>query len=343
MSADAALRHYQAGEFREAGRLSQRILATDPNDLATLHLAGLTAIQSGRNEVAVGILTKAIKLNGQISDLHNALAEALQRLNRLDEAIEHYRRAVSLDPANLDAWYNCGNLLLRRGRHGEALACYAPAMAIAPDFADAIHNHGNALFGLRRLAEALVSYDRALALKPDLAVAWRNRANLLLQLNRPEDALASFERALTIRPDFAQALNDRGNALSNLGRYEEAARDFERLLAVEPDFDSTRASAFLVCRRYCCEWRDVIEPAVATLADRIAAGKRVAVPYLSLFISRSPALPATLRANLCRGQVPTVADTAVARRGLSSRPHPRRLSVGELQPPCDGLSDDRPV
>src|ERR1700689_2775313 len=86
-----AVQHYQARRFREASRLCQQILGLDPENLAALQLDGFAALQFGRNEAAVDTLSKALKLNDKIPDLHSGIAEALQRLGRFEEAISHYR------------------------------------------------------------------------------------------------------------------------------------------------------------------------------------------------------------------------------------------------------------
>jgi|SRR5215472_7077881 len=105
-----AVRAYQAARFREASAACRQVLALDRRDVAALHLTGLLALQAGRNDTAVEVLTAATRVSDQIPDLHGALAEALQRLDRLDEAVAHYQRALALDPSYLDALYNYGNV-----------------------------------------------------------------------------------------------------------------------------------------------------------------------------------------------------------------------------------------
>lgn len=330
----AALRHYQAGQFREAGRLSQQILATDPDDLATLHLAGLSAIQSGRTEAAVDILTRAITLNGQISDLHNALAEALQRLNRVDEAIVHYRQAIALDPLDAAALYNCGNVLLRLKRYGEAVGHYDRALEIEPNFVEALHNRGNTLFELKHFEQALTDYDRALSLRPGFVAALGNRGGALIELKRYEEALASCEMALAISPDHATALANRGNALFELRRFSEAAQAFDRLLMIDPDYVYAPGKA-LYCKLLQSDWAGYYA-SVRSIASGIAAGKPVALPYMLLNILDSPSLQRRCAEifNNDRHSAPAGPIWAGARY---SHEKTRRLSVGRFPCSSDGL------
>jgi len=275
-----AVRYYQAGQFREASQVCRQILALNPNDIATLHLTGLLALQAGFNEQAINVLAAAIELNDKISDLHSSIAEALQRLGRFEEAITHYRQALALDPGYVEALYNCGNILLKLKNFAEALANYDRVLAIEPDFAEAIHNRGNTLFELTRYEEALADYDRALVIKPRFAYALSNRGNALIQLKRYEEALASCNQALAIDPSDVGALANRGTVFFELRRFAEAASDFERLLAIDPDY-AYAPGKLLFCKLLHCDWAGYHQ-AVISLESSAAAGKRAALPYMFL-------------------------------------------------------------
>ena len=103
---------------------------------------------------------------------------------RLDEALDHFRRAVELDPASAPARTNLGQLLLDRGQAEEALPHCQEAVRLQPDLAALHHNLGNALRTLGRLVEARAAYLEALRLDPDLAVAHAH-LGLILQAGGP--------------------------------------------------------------------------------------------------------------------------------------------------------------
>lgn len=278
------MQYYQKGRFGEASKICQQILAVNPNDIPTLHITGLIAFRDGRNETAIDVLGKAIKLNDQIPDLHSGIAEALQLLGRFDEAITHYRQALALDPNYVEALYNSANVFLKLRRYDEALANYDRVLAIVPDFAQALNNRGSTWLELGYFDKALADYDRALAIEPKFVHALGNRAAALTELQQPEEALASCDRALAIGADVT-ALANRGNAFFELRRYAEAAKDFERLLLVDPDYPYAQAKA-LYYRLLNCDWTDY-GPAAASIVGNVAAGKRAAIPYMFLNIGGS--------------------------------------------------------
>ena len=279
------MRHYQAGQFREANQICQQILAVNPTDIPALHVAGLIAFRAGHYEVAVNVLGKAIKLNDQFPDLHSSIAGALQALGRFDEAIMHYRQALALDPEYVEALYNSGNVLLKLRRYDDALANYDRALAIAPNFAQALNNRGNTWLELRYFDKALADFDRALAIEPKFVHALGNRAAALTELKRPEEALVSCDRALAIDPADVTALANRGNAFFELRRYAEAAKDFDRLLLIDADYPYAQAKA-LYYRLLCCDWTGY-GSAVASIVSNVVAGKRTAIPYMFLNIGDS--------------------------------------------------------
>lgn len=58
---------------------------------------------------AVENYKKALTLDGQQSDVHYNLANALYLLGKTDEAISHYKQAIELNPNKSESFYNLGN------------------------------------------------------------------------------------------------------------------------------------------------------------------------------------------------------------------------------------------
>jgi protein O-GlcNAc transferase len=229
------LQHHQAGQLAEAEVHYRRVLDIVPDHADVLHLLGGLAYQTGRHEAAIELIGRAIERNGNDPSYHCSRGLVLQSLDRLDEAVASYNRALLLNPDYAIALINRGLGLETLQRFAEALENYDRALSIVPDYAEAWLNRGNALQRLDRWAEALESYDRALALRPDYAEISMSRGIVLQQLGRLAEALESYDRALAVRPDFAEALLNRGNTLQHLGRFAEALESYDRALGVTPD------------------------------------------------------------------------------------------------------------
>ena len=57
----AGLKHHQAGRLADAGACYRRVLAAQPDHADALHLLGVIAHQAGRHDLAVELISQAIK------------------------------------------------------------------------------------------------------------------------------------------------------------------------------------------------------------------------------------------------------------------------------------------
>ena len=282
-----AIESHRAGNLAEAERGLKLVLRAQPDHFGALHLLGGIEAQRGHFEKARRLVKQALEIDPRSAEAHSTYGDLLCELKRFDEALVSYDAALAIRPDDARALCNRGVVSAELRRPEDALECYDKALTIRPGYALALYNRGNALHDLKRPEEALTSYDRALAIKPDHAEAHYNRGNVLQALKRSNEALASYDRALTIRPDYAEALNNGGNALLDLQRPADAVRTFRRLLEVAPDHEFARGSMFFSQLR-CCDWTHY-DLTVKKIADDVAAGRRAALPFAFLMMSRSPA------------------------------------------------------
>src|SRR6185503_18344810 len=70
---------------------------------------------------------------------HN-LGAALQSEGRMDEALEHYRRALAITPDYAPAYSNIGTVLQAEGHIDDAIAAYNQALAIRPGYPEVHYN-----------------------------------------------------------------------------------------------------------------------------------------------------------------------------------------------------------
>ncbi len=95
---DLALQHHTAGRLPQAESIYQQILQTDPNQPVALHLLGVIAHQLRKNDVAVGLMTKALAIAPDYAEAHYNLVTALKYMGKLDEAVASYHKALAIRP-----------------------------------------------------------------------------------------------------------------------------------------------------------------------------------------------------------------------------------------------------
>ena len=76
------------------------------------------------------------------------------QIGKLDEAIDAFKKAISIKPDYADAYNNMGNVLGEQGKLEEAIEAYNKALTIKPD-TEAYYNMGNALKEQGKLKEAI--------------------------------------------------------------------------------------------------------------------------------------------------------------------------------------------
>ena len=143
------------------------------------------------------VLTQAAQLRAEFPNsinLYNILGAANKRLGNLEEAVEAYKKALSIKPDFAEAYYNMGIALTDQGKLERAIEAYQKALSIKPDYADAYNNMGNALKDQGKLKEAIDAYNKALSIKPDFADVYNNMAVSLYQIGRFKEAAAFFSK-----------------------------------------------------------------------------------------------------------------------------------------------------
>jgi tetratricopeptide (TPR) repeat protein len=190
-----AVSHHQHGELAEAESLYRRVLQQEPEHAQALNLLGVVAAQTGRGELAVALLRRAVAAH-PAPDLWNNLGLALEGAGQLDEAAGALGNAIALAPGYVDGHYHLGNVLLKAGRNDEAANAYRRALELRPAHADAANNLGQALQRLGDTAGAETAYRSALQLAPHDAFVHNNLGLLLQDLGNFAEAAAEFRRAL---------------------------------------------------------------------------------------------------------------------------------------------------
>jgi tetratricopeptide (TPR) repeat protein len=106
-----------------------------------------------------------------------ARTRALRDAERLDEALQSIRLAISAAPENGEAQVLCGEILGAMGRTKEAFAAFDKATALpASQPVDALTGKATLLLEMGRQEEALEVLDKALDLYPRSAGVWFSRS-----------------------------------------------------------------------------------------------------------------------------------------------------------------------
>ena len=129
-------------------------------------LAGLTWRQQGVWQDTGRLWAHAVAVTPQCVRCHVSLANWLVDRGQTEAAIEHYGRALALDPGRADLRTNVGLALMRMGRPAEAIPHYEAALAQVPDRVAARLSLATALVAAGRLSDAVARLDEAARFAP---------------------------------------------------------------------------------------------------------------------------------------------------------------------------------
>jgi Tfp pilus assembly protein PilF len=136
--------------------------------------------------------------------IHNNYGELLRKSGHADEALQHFRRAVEVNPGFAKAYGNIGVILGDKGLYKEAAAEFERSLRINANSA-MMHNY----YGIMLAEQGL--YDKAIeqfkeAMRPGrhFAGVLRNLCNAATMAGKPDEALKVIQSWQKKMPDNAE-------------------------------------------------------------------------------------------------------------------------------------------
>jgi eukaryotic-like serine/threonine-protein kinase len=196
---------------------------------------GVMRVRQGRHEAATEDFSTAIALKPNQFQAYIDLAQAFQKLGRLDDAMQALDRAIEKTPGQAVLHRARAQLHRLRSENEAALGDLDRAIkqsssrdpAKAGDHLD----RGLILQRAGRYVEALAECDRALELQPGRSDVHRARGAILVKLKRFDEAIRSFD--VCIKKENASPIlyEARGLALAYSGSYDRAIADYTLALS----------------------------------------------------------------------------------------------------------------
>jgi tetratricopeptide (TPR) repeat protein len=197
-------RQKTAEAFQQSDALYRKVLAIDPryapawDGLATnlVNETGLGLLSSKeRYAQAREADVKALAIDPEYAPAHAGLGWiAMYGDKDLAAAAQHFKRALALDPADLDVVGNSAFLLQSLGRVDEALALDEAVFRRDPVNLKTLNNLGLHQRTADRLDAAIASFRTVLSLSPGRGGAHAELGNALLLKGDAKEALAEIEQ-----------------------------------------------------------------------------------------------------------------------------------------------------
>jgi tetratricopeptide (TPR) repeat protein len=189
-----------------------------------------------RYQDALSTYAKAVNIRPDYAQGWNGQGKTLYELRKFKDALAAYDKAIQIEPDYLEAWSGRGFALNKLQRYQEAIASFEKTLFLQNNYPEVWNAKGEALAKLNEYDQALKSYDKAIELKKEYYEAWYNKALLLQNLKRYDDAITAYDKVLEFKQDHERAWYNRGNVLVNLRRYQDAVDAYDKTVQYKPSF-----------------------------------------------------------------------------------------------------------
>lgn len=231
---------YQAGYWRNSTALAEHALAAMPDNYVAHFVLGKALADKGRTDEAVEHYRTALSINPNCEAACAALGGVLLDRGDVAGAVEHLRRATRISPGTAIYHANLGRALMDSGDLEGAVYEIKEALRRSPRLIAARNNLAYTLIQLGRVDEAQGHCEKVLSTAPRSSDAFNNLGLIALQRGDLERAGAHFRTALRLDPKLAEAHNNLGVVFTRQNRVKEAVAEFAAAVRQDPSQDYFR-------------------------------------------------------------------------------------------------------
>ncbi len=233
----------KVGDLTKANQAYYQGFSLEPDKVSAKNhfLLGNKLLEQRKAKSAIACYRRAITLEPDLIDAYWKLGEILLAIGNHQGAIACYQQALKVSPNQARSYFLLGQALYQQKRWQPALACYQKASNLEPDNADIQHNLGEVLAQEQQWSEAATAYRKAIAINPDNSWSHNNLGNVLLKLKKWSEAAECFRQAIKLRPDFVWSHYNLGEALAQLEQWDEASAAYSLAQEIQPDLPEVQA------------------------------------------------------------------------------------------------------
>lgn len=243
---------YFTENYDEAIDCYTKLLEIEPDNDKVYYELGHLYLQKNESLCAVNAFSMALEKEEENPFYHNSMGFALVQLEQYDEAIEHYQRAININPDPYWTSIVCqalGSVYLEIKQNPEAaIVLYQTASVLNPDSEESQIAIGDTYFSMEEYDSAIKAYCDAIKINPENAKAYCKCGMALWEKDYTEEAIVAYHKAINLNADYSIAYNNLGVIyLDDIGNVNEAIDLFNK--AIEGNKNYTLAF-FNIARAY---------------------------------------------------------------------------------------------
>ncbi len=166
--------------------------------------------------------------------------------NQFERAAQSYTTAIEFDSANAKAIHRRGECAYKLEKYQDGIGDFRKAVELQPNNVNYLQYLAMTLFFLQQFDESIEIMERMIAVDPpevaqiksNLAVIYTNRALKRSNAKEFPEAILDISRALEINPDGRSFYRQRASSYFNNKQYDLAITDFTEAIRREPNIGS---------------------------------------------------------------------------------------------------------
>jgi tetratricopeptide (TPR) repeat protein len=140
----------------------------------------------GMDDKSAEVWAEVIKIDPTMAEAHYNLGVALSKLERNEEALQHFKKSTDINPYFLKGYFAIGNALVTQELYEEAAQNYIKALEINPDDPEVRHNLGVVYSYLEQPEKAIDELEKAIELQPSYFLAYRSLSTIYKGMGETE-------------------------------------------------------------------------------------------------------------------------------------------------------------
>jgi protein O-mannosyl-transferase len=202
---------------------------------------GVALSQSGRQEASLDQYKMAMRYRPEFPNALFNIAQSFVRMGKYDKAIDIYKEMLELNKKHQSAYTDAkihvmwGNALESLEKYDEAIKQFLLAIQLNPNQIDAILGLGNTFCKKSQWDAAAEQYNIVLQRYPDNVTAQSNLGEVYRRQGKLDDAIAQLEKGLKSDPNYTPTYLNLGYAYFQQKKYLEALKTWRVGLQLQID------------------------------------------------------------------------------------------------------------
>ncbi len=230
----AGLKCYQQGNLDAAEKHFRQVVSRDSSNTNGLNLLGMICVNTGRQDEAVKLISRALKIKPADAQAHGNLGLAYQRMGNLGLAERHFRESIRLDANRPAVWNSLGNVLRETGRAADAIKAFESTLKVNGNYPECWSNLSKALVDLGEYERAFQAVSRALQIDPAVPDFHNQIAEVYRKSSKFDLAISAYKKSLELDPTLYESMLGLATVYRESEDSEAALAVLNRLIQLEP-------------------------------------------------------------------------------------------------------------